>query len=79
MKFDCKNMMNVLLANRKMRISDLAEALGCVPSNLMNKRKRNDLRVGELLDMAEALDYEMKIVFIDRRSGGEFIFDKEGE
>ena len=74
MKFDCKQITDVMLAKRKLRICDLAEKLGCVESNIMNKRRRNNMKIGDLLEIAEALDYDMKIVFTDRETGEDMSF-----
>lgn len=77
MKFDCKQITDELLARRQMRILDLAKELGCTPNNIMNKRRRNDMRIEELANIAQALDYDLKVVFKDKATGEEVIFTEK--
>ena len=44
----------------------LAEKLNTSSGNLTNKLRRNDFRVSEMLEIAEALGYDLKIEFIKK-------------
>lgn len=62
-------MIRILLV-KKGNISDaeLARRLGTTPQNLNNKMKRNNFKVSELEEIANALDCELEITFKDRIS-----------
>lgn len=45
--------------------AELARRTGQSPQNMNNKYKRNTFKVSELEKIAEALDAELKISFID--------------
>lgn len=49
--------------------AELARRTGQTPQNMNNKYKRNTFKVSELEKIAEALDAELKISFIDKKSG----------
>jgi len=49
--------------------SELARRTGQTPQNMNNKHKRNTFKVSELERIAEALDAELKISFIDKATG----------
>ena len=49
--------------------AELARRTGQTPQNMNNKYKRNTFKVSELERVAEALDAELKIVFVDNASG----------
>lgn len=49
--------------------AELARRTGQTPQNLNNKYKRNTFKVAELEKIAQALDAELKIQFIDRETG----------
>ena len=49
--------------------AELARRTGQTPPNMNNKYKRNTFKVSELERVAEALDAELKIVFVDKASG----------
>ncbi len=49
--------------------SELARRTGQTPQNLHNKYKRNTFKVAELEKIADALDADLKIVFVDRSTG----------
>lgn len=74
MTFNCKQIMDMMLLRRKLKLNDLANRLDCVPGNIVNKRKRNNMRIGELEEIANALDFDMKIVFTDRETGEDISF-----
>lgn len=46
--------------------SDLAEKIGTSQGNLANKLKRNNFSTKEMLEIAAALGYELKIEFIKK-------------
>lgn len=48
--------------------SELARRMGQTPQNLNNKYKRNTFKVAELERIADALDADLQIKFIDRKS-----------
>jgi hypothetical protein len=43
--------------------------MGQTPANVNNKYKRNTFKVSELEKIADALDAELEIKFIDRETG----------
>ena len=49
--------------------SELARRMNQTPQNMHNKFKRNTLKVSELEKIAEALNAELKISFIDKETG----------
>nr|DAU92995.1 MAG TPA: LAMBDA REPRESSOR (TRIPLE MUTANT)/DNA COMPLEX-DNA COMPLEX, DOUBLE HELIX, TRANSCRIPTION-DNA.1A [Bacteriophage sp.] len=49
--------------------AELARRTGQTPQNMNNKYKRNTFKVSELEKVADALDADLKIVFIDRQTG----------
>lgn len=49
--------------------AELARRTGQSPQNMNNKYKRNTFKVSELEKVADALDANLKIVFIDRQTG----------
>lgn len=48
--------------------SELARRMGQTPQNLNNKYKRDAFKVSELERVADALDADLQIKFIDRNS-----------
>lgn len=49
--------------------AELARRTGQTPQNMNNKHKRNTFKISELQKVAEAMDAELKISFIDKESG----------
>lgn len=49
--------------------AELARRTGQTPQNLNNKYKRNTFKISELQKVAEALDAELKITFVDKETG----------
>lgn len=49
--------------------AELARRTRQTPQNMNNKHKRNTFKVSELEKIAEALDAELKISFIDKETG----------
>ena len=49
--------------------AELARKMGQTPQNLNNKYKRNTFKISELEKVAEALDAELKMQFIDKKTG----------
>ena len=49
--------------------AELARRTGQTPQNMNNKYKRNTFKVSELEKIAEALDAELVIQFVDRETG----------
>ena len=48
--------------------AELARKTGQTPQNMNNKHKRNTFKISELEKIAEALDAELKISFIDKET-----------
>lgn len=53
--------------------AELARRTGQTPQNMNNKYKRNTFKISELEKVAEALDAELKLSFIDKETGKEII------
>ncbi len=62
----------MILGYKDMNISTLAEKLGTSRPNMSQKMKRDNFSEKELQDIAEALDCDLKISFVDRETGKEF-------
>lgn len=48
----------IVLVKRKKTAADLAEILGCSPTNIYNKMKRDNFSEKELVEIGNALDCE---------------------
>lgn len=48
--------------------AELARRMGQTPQNLNNKYKRNAFKISELEKIADALDADLQIKFIDKNS-----------
>ena len=49
--------------------SELARRTGQTPQNMNNKYRRNTFKISELEKVAEAMNAELKISFIDKETG----------
>lgn len=49
--------------------AELARRTGQTPQNMNNKYKRNTFKISELERVAEALDADLKISFVDKKTG----------
>lgn len=58
-----------LVKRGDMSEAELARRTGQTPQNLNNKYKRNVFKVSELEKIANALDSDLRIQFIDRKTG----------
>lgn len=58
-----------LLFERQANTVELAKLLGCGTANIYNKYGRNNFSLNELEEIANALDYDLQISFIDRKTG----------
>ena len=65
MKMTAGEKMRVIMARRKMSMSDMAEKTGHSRQNLSNKMRRDDFSEKELLKMAAAMGCTVDIVFRD--------------
>lgn len=63
---DITKMIKIMLIEENMTQTDLAEKLNTTQGNLSNKFKRNNFSVNEMLDIANALNRELKIEFIKK-------------
>lgn len=62
----------MILGYKDMNISTLAEKIGTSRPNMSQKMKRDNFSEKELQEIAEALECDLKISFIDRETGKEF-------
>lgn len=53
--------------------AELARRTGQTPQNMNNKYKRNTFKVSELEKIAEALNADLKIQFVNRETGNPII------
>ena len=53
--------------------AELARRTGQTPQNMNNKYKRNTFKIAELQKVAEAMDAELKITFVDKETGDPII------
>lgn len=49
--------------------AELARRTGQTPQNMNNKFKRNTFKISELEKVADALDADLQVQFIDRETG----------
>lgn len=49
--------------------AELARKTGQTPQNLNNKYKRNTFKISELEKVAEALDADLVVTFVDKETG----------
>ena len=61
-----KKKIEVLLAANDMNVVDLAKCLGTSSQNLYNKLSRDNFKVKDLEDIAEATESELEIRFITK-------------
>lgn len=67
---DVREYINLCRVKRgNMTEAELARRTGQTPQNMNNKYKRNTFKVSELERIAEALDADLRIQFIDRKTG----------
>ena len=53
--------------------AELARRTGQTPQNMNNKYKRNTFKISELEKVAEALDADLRISFVDKETGKQII------
>ena len=61
-----------ILIYKDMTITDLSEKLGKSVQNLSNLLKKDNFRENELKEIADKLDCDLKIEFIDKTTGKTF-------
>ena len=66
MNVDISKEIKKMLIDKDLTQSQLADMLNTSQSNLANKMKRNNFRVSEMLEIAELLNYDLKIEFIKK-------------
>lgn len=70
MHTDVREYINLCRVKRNnMTEAELARRTGQSPQNMNNKYKRNTFKISELQKVAEAMNAELKITFIDRETG----------
>lgn len=70
MHTDVREYINLCRVKRgNMSEAELARRTGQTPQNMNNKHKRNTFKISELEKIAEALDAELQISFIDKETG----------
>lgn len=55
-----------ILIDEDLNQAELAEKINTSQGNLANKMKRNNFSTKEMLEIAEALGYELKIEFVKK-------------
>ena len=61
-----------LLAFKDSNAAQLSEKLNCTQANISQKFKRDNFSEKELQEIANALNCDLKISFVDRETGKEF-------
>lgn len=61
-----------ILIYKDMTITDLSEKLGKSVQNLSNLLKKDNFRESELEEIADKLDCDLKIEFVDKTTGKTF-------
>ena len=62
----------LIVGRRGVTMGEVAEGTGQTRQNFSNKLKRDDFKESELSQIAEFLNCEVKIIFVDKESGEEF-------
>ena len=63
----------MIMGFKGVKSSELAKRLNKSPSNLFQIFSRDNFRVQELEEIADALDCDLKIIWIDRETEKEFL------
>ena len=61
-----------LLLDKDSNTVQLAKLLNCGTANIYNKYKRNNFSLNEVEEIAEVLNCDVKITFIDKKTGKEY-------
>ena len=61
----------IIMLKRKINTKELAARLNTTGNNMTNKFKRDNFSEKELTQIADALNCDLKISFIDRETGKE--------
>lgn len=70
---DMTEYIRILLVKRgNMTETELAKRIGTSPQNIHNKFKRNNFTMKDLHEIAEALDCDLDVRFIDHTTGQAF-------
>ncbi len=73
MHMDMTEYIRILLVKRgNMTETELAKRIGTSPQNIHNKFKRNNFTMKDLHEIAEALDCDLDVRFIDHTTGQAF-------
>ena len=67
----------LLIRRRNMILGSIADQTGQTRQNFSNKIKRGDFKESELRQIAEVLGCDLKVSFIDRETGEEFLGQKK--
>lgn len=65
---DLTQTIKIILIKRKMTVTQLSVSTNQSQSNLTHKLQRNDFRISDLEKIANALDCELSIKFIDNQT-----------
>lgn len=63
----------MIMGFKGVKSSELAKALNKSPSNLFQIFSRDNFRTQELEEIADALNCDIKITWVDRETGKEFL------
>lgn len=64
--------LKLVIARKRLKYGDIAEALGCSRQNLNKKFLRNSWTEESLKAIAAAMGCDLRIVLIDKESGEEY-------
>lgn len=65
---DLAEKIKILCIKKKTNVAELSVKLGNSKQNLFNKLYRNNMKASDLEKIADALDCDLKIEFIDRKT-----------
>lgn len=69
MRLSTTEKIRAIAKRKKITMVQIAQATGQTRQNLSNKMEKGNLREGDLEAIAEAMDCELIITFIDRQTG----------
>lgn len=65
---DVSELIKILCVKRKTSVAELSVKMGNSKQNLFNKLYRNDMKISDLEKILAALDSELKITIVDKKT-----------
>lgn len=76
LKIDVSKTLKIIMLDKKLKQYEVGEKLGMEDRRQINRiLQRNDLKVNEIAVIAEAMNCNVKLTFIDNDTGKEWLCD----